>query len=97
MFFQSPAQGASGQWRKRPCFQAFSHSGSPSDGKIQKQNAKKNFTVRFTVKTIRLGAIDADTRQTITFEISVRYARHPIDGDRSRRPNSLPLNNLLAL
>src|SRR5258708_35858675 len=97
MFFQSPAQGASGQWRKRPYFQAFSHSGSPSDGKIQKQNAKKNFTARFTVKTIRLGAIDADTRQKMIFEISVSYAREPIDGDSSRRPNPRPLNNLLAL
>jgi hypothetical protein len=35
----------------------FSHSGSPSDGKIQKQNAKKTFTVRFTVKTIRSGRL----------------------------------------
>jgi hypothetical protein len=30
------------------------------DDKIPNQNTEKNFTVRFTVKTIRLGAIDAD-------------------------------------
>jgi hypothetical protein len=70
----------------------FPHSGSPSDGKIQKQNAKKNFTVRFTVKTMRLGAIDAETRRKVIIEILVSYAREPIDGDRPQRPNSLPLN-----
>jgi hypothetical protein len=33
------------------------------DGKIPKQNSEKNFTVRFTVKTIRLGAIDVNRRR----------------------------------
>jgi hypothetical protein len=33
------------------------------DGKISKENAKNIFTVRFTVKTIRLGAVDADRRR----------------------------------
>jgi hypothetical protein len=42
-----------------PYFVGFRDSGSPSDGKIQRQNAEKNFTVRFTVKTIRWEAIDA--------------------------------------
>jgi hypothetical protein len=34
------------------------------DGKIPKQNAEKIFTVRFTVKTIRLGATDGEWRRT---------------------------------
>ena len=38
----------------------FVQSGSPPDGKIEKQNARKIFTVRFTVKTTRLEAIDTD-------------------------------------
>jgi hypothetical protein len=46
---------------------AFTHSGSPSDGKIQRQNAEKTFTVRFTVKTIRLEAINVDRRRKVIF------------------------------
>jgi hypothetical protein len=38
----------------------FVQSGSPPDGKIEKQNAQKIFTVRFTVKTFCLGAIDGE-------------------------------------
>jgi hypothetical protein len=42
-----------------PYFVGFRAFRSPSDGKIQRQNAEKNFTVRFTVKTIRWEAMDA--------------------------------------
>jgi hypothetical protein len=38
----------------------FAQSGSPSDGKTLKQDAQKTFTVRFTVKSIRLEAIDGE-------------------------------------
>ena len=69
-------------------------SGGPCDGKIQRQHAENNFTVGFTVKIICLGAIDADARRKVIYEISVRYAREPIQGDRSRKANSLPLNCL---
>jgi hypothetical protein len=47
---------------------AFARSGSPSDGKIQRRNAKKSFTVRFTVKTIRWEAIDAIDAERRSFE-----------------------------
>jgi hypothetical protein len=68
----------------------FVQSGSPTDGEIEKQNGRKIFTVRFTVKTIRLGAIDVDRRRKVIFEISVSYARDPTDGDRSRKAQFTP-------
>jgi hypothetical protein len=35
------------------------------DGKNQEQDDEKVFTVRFTVKTIRLGAIDTDRQRKV--------------------------------
>jgi hypothetical protein len=58
--------------------------------KNRKQHDEKVFTVRFTVKTIRLGAIDVDRRRKVIFEISVSYAREPIEGDRSRKAKLTP-------
>ena len=55
-------------WRKPRILLAFARSGSPSDGKIQRRNAKKSFTVRFTVKTIRWEAIDAIDAERRSFE-----------------------------
>jgi hypothetical protein len=36
-------------------------------GVTLKWNADKNFTVRFTVKTFRLGAMDADRRPKVIY------------------------------
>jgi len=53
--------------KKLRYLQGFPRSACWPDGKIQKQNAEKNFTVRFTVKTIRLGAIYVDRRRKVIF------------------------------
>jgi len=53
--------------------------GSPSDGKIQRQNAEKNFTVRFTVKKICLEAIEADRwRKAMDYSHSIISWRHKL-------------------
>jgi hypothetical protein len=45
--------------------QGFPRSACWLDGEIQRQNTENNFTVRFTVKTIHLGAIYVDRRRKV--------------------------------
>jgi hypothetical protein len=67
--------------------------GSPSDGKIQRQNAEKNFTVRFTVKKICLEAIEADRwRKAMDYSHSIISWRHNslMQLDFTRTPLTVP-------
>jgi hypothetical protein len=55
------------EWQKLRYLQGFPSSADWLDGKISKENAKNIFTVRFTVKTIRLEEIDTDRRRKVIY------------------------------